>query len=74
VVEWREQALREAGDLLLAAPGVLAGKRVIELGEALAGTARVRTAGGDVVLFKSVGVGLEDIAVAGLAHARLAAD
>jgi ornithine cyclodeaminase len=66
-VEWRAQTLREAGDLLLADPALLAKVPVIELGEALAGMGASPRAAGDVVLFKSVGVGLEDVAAAGLA-------
>ncbi len=46
VVEWRRQALREAGD------------------------SPVRQGPDDIVAFNSVGVGLEDVAVAGLAWQR----
>ncbi len=72
VVEWREQTKDEAGDLVLADPALIARVPLIELGEALAGTAAPRRADGDVALFKSVGVGLADIAAAGLAWSRLA--
>jgi ornithine cyclodeaminase len=71
MVEWREQALLEAGDLLLAAPDALATKPFIELGDALDERAQVRHSDEDIVVFKSVGIGLEDIAIAGLAYERL---
>ncbi len=73
VVEWRAQTLAEAGDLVRADPRVRARVPVVELGEALAGTAAPPREGGDVVLFKSVGVGLADVAAAGLAYRRLTA-
>jgi ornithine cyclodeaminase len=73
MVEWREQAFLEAGDLLLAAPDTLATKPFIELGDALDGRAQVRHSDEDIVVFKSVGIGLEDIAIAGLAYERLLA-
>lgn len=74
VVEWREQSLREAGDLVLADPALLASKRVVELGEVLDGRQRLRRGADDIVVLKSVGVGLEDIAIAGLAYERLAGE
>ncbi len=70
VVEWKPQALREAGDLVLAAAGVRAKLAVVELGEVVAGKAAPRGKADDIVVFKSVGVGLEDVAVAGLAWRR----
>jgi ornithine cyclodeaminase len=73
VVEWRSQAMREAGDLVLAAPSVLSKVPVVELGDVIAGKARVRETPDDIVVFKSVGVGLEDVAVAGLAWQRATA-
>jgi ornithine cyclodeaminase len=70
-VEWREQALREAGDLLLAAPTALARERIVELGALISGRAPGRTSAEQITIYKSVGVGLEDIAIAGLAWRRL---
>jgi ornithine cyclodeaminase len=72
IVEWRAQTLRESGDLLLAAPAALEGKDIVDLGTALAAKANVRRSHEDIVVFKSVGVGLADVAVAGLAYERLA--
>ncbi len=70
VVEWRRQALREAGDLVMASPAALARVPVLELGEVIAGDSPVRQGPDDILAFKSVGVGLEDVAVAGLAWQR----
>ncbi|HEX3097291.1 MAG TPA: ornithine cyclodeaminase family protein [Usitatibacter sp.] len=67
IVEWKPQALAEAGDLIRLAPPLRARLRIVELGEVLAGQARARTSPGDIVVFKSVGVGIEDVVVAGLA-------
>jgi ornithine cyclodeaminase len=70
VVEWKRQALREAGDLVMASPAALEGVPVLELGEVLAASSPVRAGPDDIVVFKSVGVGLEDVVVAGLAWQR----
>jgi ornithine cyclodeaminase len=71
-VEWRKQSLAEAGELVQAAPGVVRAERIVELAELVAGTAPGRTSADEITLYKSVGVGLEDIAVAGLAWRRIA--
>ena len=63
VVEWREQARVEAGDLLLAAPGLVDWQDVLEIGELLAGK-RWDQRSGDVTVYKSIGVGLSDVALA----------
>jgi ornithine cyclodeaminase len=68
IVEWKEQTLREAGDLMLLAPEVRAWLKVVELGDVLAGKVAARAGERDIVVFKSVGVGLEDVTVAGLAY------
>jgi thiomorpholine-carboxylate dehydrogenase len=61
VVESREAALREAGDILLAKEEVSA-----EIGELLNGAAIDRK--GLPVVFKSVGTAIEDIAAAKLVY------
>jgi ornithine cyclodeaminase len=71
IVEWREQSLREAGDLLLASSPVREGLDIIELGDALSGKVQARRSAGDIIVFKSVGIGLEDVSVAGLAYRLL---
>ena len=69
MVEWKEQARREAGDLVLAG-GRVDWDNVQQLGDVLTGRAPGRQATSDIILFKSVGVGLEDVALAGLAYRR----
>ncbi|MDM0108179.1 ornithine cyclodeaminase family protein [Variovorax sp. J22R24] len=70
-VEWRQQSLREAGELVQAAEGVLPEEKIVELAELVTGQVRGRRTGDDVTVYKSVGVGLEDVALAGLAWRRL---
>lgn len=70
-VEWLTAAQQEAGDIVLAAPGVIAPERLVELGALLAAP-RERGAQ-DIVVYKSVGIGLEDVALARLVAHRLGA-
>lgn len=70
-IEWLPQSQREAGDLLLAAPGVLPPEKLVELGALVTGKAPGRRHDQEVTIYKSVGVGLEDVAVAGLAYRRI---
>lgn len=65
-VDARDQAEIEAGDLLLAAQsGDFAMERAVELGEIVAGKVAGRPDASAITLFKSLGIGLEDVAVAG---------
>jgi alanine dehydrogenase len=75
VVETREAALAEAGDLLvpLRAGAIGEGHIVADLSEVVRGRA-VRTSPEDVTLFKSVGVAFEDLVVARAAYDRLRGD
>lgn len=68
-VEWLAAAQQEAGDIVLAAPGVIAPARLVELGE-LIENPRPRGPQ-DIVVYKSVGIGLEDVALARLVAHRL---
>lgn len=70
-VEWREQTLREAGDFVRADPAALAATRVVELADLVAGRAPGRRDDRGITIYKSVGVGLQDIALAGLAWRKL---
>ncbi|MDM0077925.1 ornithine cyclodeaminase family protein [Variovorax sp. J2P1-59] len=70
-VEWRTQSLREAGELVQAAEGVLPEEKIVELAELVTGQVRGRRTLDDITVYKSVGVGLEDVALAGLAWQRL---
>lgn len=74
VVETREVAAAEAGDLLIAIEeGAIGPEHVVaDLAEVVRG-ARVRTSEGDVTLFKSVGAAFEDLIVARAAVDRLGA-
>jgi ornithine cyclodeaminase/alanine dehydrogenase-like protein (mu-crystallin family) len=64
VVDRRESALNEAGDLLLAGFGE---ERIAaELGEVLGGTHPGRTDAAELTVFKSLGLGVEDLAAAEL--------
>ena len=72
VVETREAALAEAGDLLLPiGAGVISEEDIVaDLAQLVEG-ARVRTEAADVTLFKSVGVAFEDLVVARAAVDRM---
>ena len=72
-IEWRKQSLREAGDLVLADKGAVPPEKIVELGELVAGRAEGRRSPEDICIYKSVGVGLEDIAIAALAYRRITA-
>jgi ornithine cyclodeaminase/alanine dehydrogenase-like protein (mu-crystallin family) len=65
VVDRRESALAEAGDLLLA--GVGEDGIAAELGEVLTGAHPGRTGDAELTVFKSLGLGVEDLAAAELA-------
>jgi ornithine cyclodeaminase/alanine dehydrogenase-like protein (mu-crystallin family) len=68
VVDRRESALAEAGDLLLAGLGEEA--IAAELGEVLVGAHPGRTRDDELTVFKSLGLGVEDLAAAELAVRR----
>lgn len=72
-VEWMPQTLREAGDLVLARPGLVTPDKLVELGALVTGAAAGRLSDDEITLYKSVGVGLEDVALAGLAWHRIQA-
>jgi ornithine cyclodeaminase len=71
VVETREAAMAEAGDLLLAIDeGAIGPEHVLADLSQVVGGASVRTSDEDVTLFKSVGVAFEDLVVASAAVDR----
>jgi ornithine cyclodeaminase len=74
VVDSREAALAETGDLILPIrEGLFTSDHVhAELGEVLSGTAPGRTDAGQITLFKSVGLAVQDAVAAGRALARAA--
>ncbi len=64
-VDRRESTVHESGDYLFALEeGAISGPEHIraELGEVLTGTARGRTSAGELTLFKSLGLAIEDLA------------
>ena len=65
VTDSREQAEMEAGDLLIPAEkGLFQWENVIELADIVAKNEPGRTSADDITLYKGLGIGLEDIAVA----------
>ena len=70
-VEWLPQAQREAGDLVLASMDALDRSKLVELGALISGRAIGRRSETDITLYKAVGVGLQDVALAGLAWKEL---
>lgn len=71
IVEWKPQSLREAGELVLARErGALAQEQIVDLAELYRGGAAWREKPEDIVVFKSVGIGLADVATAWLALQR----
>jgi len=71
VVEWKPQAMREAGDFVLASPGVFDWARVDELGAIVAQAPLASADRRGITIFKSVGIGLEDVALGHLVWQRL---
>ena len=68
-VEWLTAACQEAGELVQAAPGVVPAERLAELGSLIV---EPRPRGPlDIVVYKSVGIGLEDVALARVVAHRL---
>jgi ornithine cyclodeaminase len=63
-VEERGQALRETGDFCLASASAFDRAAVKELGELVQPDNSYQRSAGDITLYKSVGIGLEDIALA----------
>jgi len=72
VVEYREQALQEAGDLVVPIKAGEITAEVIdgELGAVVTGSLPGRTSPEEVTLFKSIGVAIEDVAVAAYVYEK----
>lgn len=68
-VDSRAAAVRESGDVIAAGAGHIQA----ELGEVAAGRTAGRTSPGQITIFKSLGLAVEDIASADLAYRRAAA-
>lgn len=70
VVESISQARQEAGDLLLAeAAGAFELDRAVELADLVTGKVPGRTSPDQITIFESIGIGLEDVAVAAEVYA-----
>jgi alanine dehydrogenase len=70
-IDSREQGRMEAGELIFAVnEGALRWEQVAELGELVAGQAPGRGRPEEITLFKSLGVALEDVAVAAYVYRR----
>jgi alanine dehydrogenase len=71
VVDDREQAVLECGDLLEAwERGVVDPARMDELGDVVSGRVRGRQSGEEITLFESQGIGLWDLALAEVAYQK----
>lgn len=71
VVDDREQAEAESGEIAAAVEeGAIGWARIAELGELVTGRAAGRSAPGEITLFKSLGIALEDVAIANLVYRR----
>jgi ornithine cyclodeaminase len=66
-VDWMPQTTVEAGDIVLADPAALPNSKLVELADLVTGRAQGRREAAEVTIYKTVGVGLQDVAVAGLA-------
>ncbi|HXD42028.1 MAG TPA: ornithine cyclodeaminase family protein [Ramlibacter sp.] len=69
-VDWKPQTSTEAGDIVLADPAALPPAKIVELADLATGRATGRGGAQEVTIYKAVGVGLQDIALAGLAWQR----
>jgi alanine dehydrogenase len=69
-VDRRESALSESGDILLPMKeGAIGADHIVaEIGELLIGSVKGRSADGDITLFKSLGLAIEDLACAHFLH------
>lgn len=69
-VDWKGQAVSEAGDIVLADPAALPPGKTVDLADLVTGQAHGRCEPSEVTIYKAVGVGLQDVALAGLAWER----
>lgn len=71
VVESAGQAMREGGDLVMADDPTALTAKLVELGALVAGKAGQADAAGNITVYKSVGIGIEDVALALSVHSKL---
>lgn len=71
IVEWQPQSNTEAGEVVQGlASGALDAARIVDLPQIYAGEAPWRSHADEIVVFKSVGIGLADLAAAHVAWKR----
>ena len=72
VVEYKEQAFQEAGDLVVPMKAGEIGADIVaaELGEIVTGGKPGRTSDDQITLFKSIGVAIEDVSVGAMAYEK----
>ena len=72
VVDSREAIMAECGDILLAIKENVINENHIhgEIGEILAGTKTGRSSAGEITLYKSVGIAIQDVATANLVYRK----
>jgi len=71
LVEWKPQSLVEAGEVVLGlSSGALDRRRIADLADLYTGQAAWRATDDEIVVFKSVGIGLSDVACGWLALQR----
>jgi ornithine cyclodeaminase len=70
VVEWKWQAQQEAGDLVMCKHGTFNWDDVLELGQIVDGSIAYTRKPDDIVIYKGVGVGVEDVALAELVYRK----
>ncbi|MCA3176270.1 MAG: ornithine cyclodeaminase family protein [Burkholderiales bacterium] len=67
VLEWKPQSMCEAGEIVIGKKnGVISDEKITDMYEIFSGQAHWRSSPTDIVVFKSVGVGLTDLAAAKL--------
>ncbi|WP_395827754.1 hypothetical protein [Collimonas sp.] len=70
VLEWKPQAPQEAGDLLLCQPGAFSCERGWQLGQIVDGSSASARRESALVIYKTIGVGVEDSTPSGRVSRR----
>jgi ornithine cyclodeaminase len=71
VVDWAQQTPFETGDLVLPSRELLHSRAVIDLSSAIGADERRTHDATDIVIYKAVGIALQDAAVAYMAYTQL---
>jgi ornithine cyclodeaminase len=70
VVEWLPQAKEEAGDFILCRSDRFDWEKVEELASVVSNSHSARKTNDDIIIYKGIGVGLEDVALADVIYKR----